>query len=166
MPGVGRGAADDALFFFNNCVGVQAVENARKLTSVLKETAPAVSVLDPPATPALGACYIVANSATGEWAGKAQCLAGYSSGGWRYLTPVDGMIAYVKATGTCASYRAGAWEFGIVRGTSLILGGSQVVGSRLGAIAGPNGGTIVDTEGRTAINQVLAALRQHGLIES
>jgi hypothetical protein len=42
----------------------------------------------------------------------------------------------------------------------------QVVGSRLAAIPGPSSGATVDAEGRAAINQILAALRQHGLIES
>jgi uncharacterized protein YecE (DUF72 family) len=47
-----RGEADEALVFFNNCVGVQAVENARTLAAVLKELGPPVSVIDPPAPPA------------------------------------------------------------------------------------------------------------------
>ncbi len=42
------GLADECLFFFNNCVGVQAVENARRLTAILRETAPAVRVTEPP----------------------------------------------------------------------------------------------------------------------
>jgi hypothetical protein len=34
------------------------------------------------------------------------------------------------------------------------------------AIPGPSGGSNVDVEARAAIDQVLAALRHHGLIES
>src|SRR5437763_81087 len=41
-----RGEADEALVFFNNCVGVQAVQNARKLAAVLKELGPPVTVID------------------------------------------------------------------------------------------------------------------------
>ena len=121
---------------------------------------------DPPANPAVGACYIVGNSPTGEWAGKSQYIAGYTSGGWRYIAPTAGMSVYVKAAGISAHNLAGAWEFGVLRGTALMLGGVQVVGSRLAAIPGPSGGAAVDAEGRATINQVLAALRQHGLIES
>lgn len=40
--------ADDALIFFNNCVGVQAIDNANRLTAMLKECAPEVCVIDPP----------------------------------------------------------------------------------------------------------------------
>ena len=43
------GRADDALFFFNNCVGIQATENARRLAFIVRETAPAIRVIDPPA---------------------------------------------------------------------------------------------------------------------
>ncbi|HEX4609153.1 MAG TPA: DUF72 domain-containing protein [Urbifossiella sp.] len=43
-----RDEADVGLVFFNNCVGVQAVENARKLAAMLAETAPAVRVVPPP----------------------------------------------------------------------------------------------------------------------
>jgi uncharacterized protein YecE (DUF72 family) len=42
-----QGAAD-ALFFFNNCVGIQAVTNAEKLAQVLAETAPEIEVVPPP----------------------------------------------------------------------------------------------------------------------
>jgi hypothetical protein len=121
---------------------------------------------DPPTSPAVGACYIVDNSPTGGWVGKSQCLAGYTSGGWRFIGPIEGMSTYEKSTGTWAIYRSGAWDIGTVRGASLVLDGAQVVGSRLAAIAGPSGGTNVDAEGRAAINQILAALREHGLIET
>ena len=51
-----------------------------------------------------------------------------------------------------------------MRGSSLVIGGVQVVGSRASAIAAPTGGTTVDGEGRAAIDQILSALREHGLI--
>jgi uncharacterized protein YecE (DUF72 family) len=43
-----RGEADAGVVFFNNCVGVQAVGNAKRLAAVLAETAPAVRVVPPP----------------------------------------------------------------------------------------------------------------------
>lgn len=68
-----------------------------------------------------------------------------------FARSTGGMSAYIKSTGQTASYRAGAWE---------------IVGGRLAAIPGPSGGSYVDVEARAAIDQILAALRQHGLIES
>lgn len=42
----------------------------------------------------------------------------------------------------------------------------RVVSARQSAIAGPTGGSTVDTQARTAINSILSALRSHGLIET
>lgn len=121
---------------------------------------------EPPVSPAIGSCYIVGASATGAWAGMSQSVAGYTSGGWRFVSPIDGLSAYVKTSGTWANYRSGAWEIGAVRGSKVVVGGQQVVGGRLAGIASPSGGTIVDGEARISIDQILSALRNHGLIEA
>jgi len=78
----------------------------------------------------------------------------------------DGLVAFVKSTAVWALFRSGAWETGSVRGASLVLAGQQVVGSRAAAIAAPFGGATVDAESRTAVGQILTALRQHGLIDT
>jgi hypothetical protein len=49
---------------------------------------------------------------------------------------------------------------------ALFIDGEQVVGGRLGSIPAPAGGAVVDVEARTAMAQILAALRTHGLIEA
>src|SRR5689334_12586152 len=69
------------------------------------------------------------------------------------------------STETWALFRAGAWELGRVRGDAVMIGGEQVVGSRAAAIDSPAGGATVDSEARLAINAILGALREHGLIE-
>jgi hypothetical protein len=118
----------------------------------------------PPGSPAIGSCYLVAASPTGAWAGQALKLAAYSSGGWRFIAPLDGMGAYVKSNGSIALYHDGAWEIGTVKGSQLMIEGLKVVGPREPAIAAPAAGTTIDAEARTAIGQILTALRQHGLI--
>jgi hypothetical protein len=55
---------------------------------------------------------------------------------------------------------------GVLRGTNVVIGGQQVVGGRAAAIASVSGGTTVDAEARSVIDQILAAMRQHGLIET
>lgn len=120
----------------------------------------------PPASPALGACYIVGASPTGAWTGKPDHLAAYTSGGWRLVPPVQGMSVHVKAISVDARFLSGGWEIGAVRGSSLVVGGQQVVGSRAAAIAPPTGGTTIDLQARNSIDQILGALRQHGLIET
>jgi hypothetical protein len=108
----------------------------------------------------------VAASPTGAWAGKQNCLACYTLGGWRFVDPRDGLIAFVKSTSLWALFRSGVWELGSVRGSSLVLAGQQVVGARGAAIAAPAGGSTIDAESRSAIGQILTALRSHGLIET
>ena len=76
----------------------------------------------------------------------------------------EGLTAFVRTTGTCATFRSGAWEVGALRGAKLLVDGLQVVGARAAAIADPSGGASVDAEARAAIGQVLAVLRGHGLI--
>ena len=119
----------------------------------------------PPASPAIGNCYIVAASPTGAWVGHAQQLAAYTSGGWRFIVPRDGMSALVDSSGDTALYHDGAWEIGTVRGSQVMIAGDQVVGAREPAIAAPAAGSTVDVEARAAIGQILDAMRQHGLIE-
>jgi hypothetical protein len=118
----------------------------------------------PPSTPPLGACYIVADGATDAWIGKSQCVAAWTSGGWRFIAPVDGMTLYERTGGTFATFRDGGWETGILRGTSVVIDGQQVVGARGAAIESPSGGGVVDAEARIAIGSILDTLRQHGLI--
>jgi hypothetical protein len=118
----------------------------------------------PPASPVVGNCYIIAASPTGAWAGKAQHLAGYTGGGWRFIAPRDGLQAFVKSSGATAAYRGSAWLVGDLSGSQVTIDGSKVVGARGAAIAAPAGGATVDGEGRTAIGLILAALRTHGLI--
>lgn len=118
----------------------------------------------PPASPAIGVSYLVAASPTGAWAGKPQCLATYSVGGWRFVQPFEGLNVYVRADALWALYRSGSWEFGLVRASSLMIAGQQVVGARGAPISDPAGGTTVDSQARIALGQALAALRLHGLI--
>jgi hypothetical protein len=100
----------------------------------------------PPTSPTIGSCYIVSETPSGVWVGKAHCLAAYTIGGWRFVEPLDGMDVYVRSTSARAIYRGGAWELAAA------------------TIASPIGGATIDIEARSAIDQILSALRQHGLI--
>ena len=141
----------------------EALQTLDIVASLAVEEGPRI---DPPASPLTGACYIVAASATGAWAGQSQSVAGFTSGGWRFVTPVEGMSAYVKADSLWAVYRSGAWELGVVRGSVVDIGGQQVIASRAAAIASAAGGTVIDSEARAVLDQILSALRHHGLIET
>jgi hypothetical protein len=141
----------------------EAVQTLETLVSAAVEEGPRVS---PPASPAIGACYIVAASPTGAWAGKPLNLAAYTAGGWRFVVPLEGVTAYVRASSVWATFRSGVWELGIVRGSNVTIAGQQVVSGRTAAIPSPGGGGVIDVEARSAVGQILTAMRLHGLIET
>lgn len=118
----------------------------------------------PPASPAPGACYIVGSAPTGDWSQFAGHLAAFTSAGWRFVAPAPGMTALVKSSGLIASYSGQGWETGTVRVQRVMVDGVQVLASRAAAIPDPAGGTIVDAEARSALAQILSAMRQHGMI--
>ena len=81
-----------------------------------------------------------------------------------FARSMEGMTLYERTGGTFACFRNGAWEVGTLTATSLVIDGQQVVGARVAAIDSPAGGSVVDVEGRSAIDAILSAMRQHGLI--
>jgi hypothetical protein len=93
-------------------------------------------------------------------------LAGYSSGGWRFVAPVEGTRLTERTTGVELAFRNGAWTSGAVRASEVAVGGLKVLGARMPAIADAGGGATIDTQARLAIAQILGALRTHGLIAS
>ena len=119
---------------------------------------------DPPAAPTAGRCYLVGTNPSGEWSQHPDHIAAFTSGGWRFIAPLEGMAVTVKTTRTTAAFGPGGWETGVVRAGELVVNGDKVVGARSAAIPDPTGGSTVDTEARAAIAQLLGALRQHGLI--
>lgn len=118
----------------------------------------------PPAAPASGQCWIVGAAPTGAWTGHAAAVAGWTSGGWRFAAPREGMRAWTGPGGAELRYTGGGWQTEALAGSMVRIGGVQVVGARRPAIAGPAGGATNDAEARAAIEQVLSALRTHGLI--
>ena len=121
---------------------------------------------DPPAGPEPGQCWIVGTAGTGDWAGKDGDLAAWTSGGWRFVAPIPGMLAWNKASGRWLHWTGTGWSDGSLPATALLIDGQQVVGPRLADVPSPSGGTTIDAEARVAIDAVIATLRTHGLIES
>jgi hypothetical protein len=104
------------------------------------------------------------NSPGGDWAGHAHEIAGWTSSGWIFVQPREGMQLWIGSTAGVALFTGGAWRLGELHG-KLFVEGDQVVGSRGSAIVEPAGGSTVDAEARAVIASVLDALRAHGLIE-
>jgi len=106
----------------------------------------------PPERPEPGACWIVGSGASGAWAGKENTLAGWTAGGWRFISPRQGMTARVGTDQRLARYDGTGWVAGEPLGAPVPL---NVLAS---------GGAVVDTAARDAIEAVHAALAQLGLV--
>lgn len=118
----------------------------------------------PPTDPLPGQCWIVGSDPDGAWADAADMLAIWTGGGWRFVPPVEGMTAHVRADDLVAAYVGDAWRLGAVTAAEVRVAGDRVVGARQPAIASPGGGAVADAEARAAIGAILDALRTHGLI--
>ncbi len=118
-----------------------------------------------PAVPLVGRLYrVAATGATGAFSGQEAKLAGYGDGGWCFITPAEGMRFCEPVTGVEVAYRGGAWVTGSIRAIEIVVGGNKVFGARQRAISSPDSGGVIDVQGRAAVNQILAAMRAHGLV--
>jgi hypothetical protein len=108
----------------------------------------------------------VASGGSGAWAGHDGELAHFIGGAWAFYAPVEGMRLWVKDEGVSTRWTGSGWETGVLAATALEIGGQQVVGARQASIADAGGGSTQDSEARAAINALLAACRNHGLIFS
>jgi hypothetical protein len=132
------------------------------IQAVIVAVAPAVV----PATPAIGQCWIVGASPTGAWAGHSGSIACWTSGGWRFVAPFEGMQAWSLSDALIVRRTASAWVMGAITATSLSINDQQVVGARRAKISAPSGGTIIDTQARAAITTLIAGLESHGLFSA
>ncbi len=123
------------------------------------------SLSTPPETVQAGVCWIVAADGAGAWLGQDGCLAMMTSGGWRYLSPRVGMRIEVADENMVCRFNGTAWLPDAVRPDGVYLDDVKIIGPRAEPVADPLGGSVVDAEARTALMQLLTALRSHGLIE-
>ena len=107
----------------------------------------ALATIDDPAalSPEPGQMWIVGMAPVGPWAGQAARIAVYSEGGWRFAPAVEGMCLFDRSAAVMRRYKEGAW-------------------TGFPAIAEAAGGSTVDMEARAVLAEVLATLRQAGLV--
>jgi hypothetical protein len=139
-------------------------EALTRLDIMVQPVVQAVAPPAVPATPALGQCWIVGIGASGAWAGRDGALATWTASGWRFVAAFEGMTAWSIADAMVVARRGAAWILGEVNAQQIRIDDVRVLTARQPAIVTPIGGTLVDGESRTAISQILVALRVHGLI--
>ncbi|WP_137680356.1 DUF2793 domain-containing protein [Aurantiacibacter suaedae] len=98
----------------------------------------------PPAAPVDGEAWLVGDTPTDEWTGHAGEIACRQAGNWLFQPPLAGMRVYDKSAGQQALFDDG-W-------------------SRASDIALPSGGATQDSEARTAIAGLVAALVATGIL--
>lgn len=120
----------------------------------------------PPGTPSPGQAWIVGSQPGDVWTGRAGMLAGWTDGGWRFLVPRVGLSVWSRADDCRCEWDGNQWRLGRVSARFLMVEGKKVVGAQRPGIASPAGGQVVDSEARLALNAVIAALTDHGLVAS
>lgn len=120
----------------------------------------------PPSEPGIGLSWVVGQTPSGAWQQHAGEIAYWQEGGWTFLPPSPGFIAWSQEHGSHITFDGTAWRADAWPVRSIEVGGKAVISARQESILSPNGGTVVDTEARTAVSAILVAMRSHGLIES
>ena len=119
----------------------------------------------PPSDAQPGEAWLVAPPGEGPWSGRAHSLACWTGAGWRFAGPVPGMLVWNKAAGFWLHWTGSGWSGGELPASRIVIGGRQVVGERQRDVPSPSGGTTIDVEARAAIDQLIVALKSHGLID-
>lgn len=99
----------------------------------------------PPADPEAGQCWLVDAGAGGDWTGRADQIAIWCDGGWRFVVPRTGMRIVRLSDGGWLRYMTGEW-------------------SSPGSISNPEGGVTIDAEARSSIAALILSLEAHGLL--
>jgi hypothetical protein len=95
--------------------------------------------------PTSGQSWIIGSGALGAWSGKEGAIACWTAGGWRFIEPVVGMMAYIISGGFRAAYTGGQWNVPL----SYVL---------------PTGGNVIDIQARSGIESIFSVLAQFGLV--
>ncbi|WP_017669056.1 DUF2793 domain-containing protein [Sandarakinorhabdus sp. AAP62] len=120
------------------------------------------SLMVPPSAPQTGACYIVPAAGSVAWGHPAGTLLHWQGAAWLPETPRDGQIALLVDEGLMLIHRGNWRDLWPVAG--LVVSGRAVLAVPPVSLAAPSGGAIIDSEARTVLTALLAALQQQGII--
>ena len=71
----------------------------------------------PPDEPGEGDRHIVADGATGVWAGRDGAVAVFIDGAWAYASPQPGWLAYDRDAGAILVFTEGEWQAAVSGGS-------------------------------------------------
>ncbi|MEM9421751.1 MAG: DUF2793 domain-containing protein [Pseudomonadota bacterium] len=85
-------------------------EALRALDALVQLSVLSQSLSVPPASPAAGDRYIIADNASGAWGGQEAKLTAFQDGGWVFFSAATGWQAFVDDTNEVIVFRNGAWH--------------------------------------------------------
>ncbi|AIJ53869.1 hypothetical protein C086_00484 [Brucella abortus F6/05-3] len=85
-------------------------EALRMLDAIVHLGVKSWSLGDAPSSPAEGDRYIVAAQASGAWAGKDGMIASFIDGGWLFVIPATGWLAYVADEALLLVFDGSLWK--------------------------------------------------------
>lgn len=121
-----------------------SLNQALSILDALYPRAVVASNSAPPEAVTDSACYRVTSPAVGTWAGKEGRLAVGIGGDWHFVAPREGMQVFDCEAGHWLVFRSG-WQSATAPAIS-------------------DGGTVIDTEVRTALHQLIEALSHLGVL--
>jgi uncharacterized protein (DUF3084 family) len=120
------------------------VNQALAILDAFAPGAVVASLSEPPSNPAEGNCYRVIAPASQAWVGCEDHIAIRVGGAWHMVAPREGMRLFDRAADRSLFFQA-TWQ-------------------SASTPAAPTDGTVVDAEARTVLVNLIAALRQVGLL--
>jgi hypothetical protein len=118
----------------------------------------------PPTSPAPGQAWVIGTQPVGDWTGKTHHIALWTDGGWRFIVPFEDVCVFHKTLKINYCFQGGLWLKQSLNAASFTVDGVTVLNQRQPSIGSPTSGVVVDAECRIAVNQILTAMRNHGLI--
>ena len=122
------------------------VNEAIVLADLLLNPAVEGTTASPPPSPLPGQAWIVAASPSGAFAGHADQLAAWTEGGWRFIVPFPGMTVEDRQRNARSRFTT-TWQYAV-------------------APALPAGGSVVDTQARSAISALVTLLVSAGIFSA
>lgn len=85
-------------------------ESLRRLDLLVQTSAQSRAIIEPPALPEGGGCWIVPATATGAWEGYADHLAAWQDGDWVFIAPVPGMRVHLQDEDVLIVWSPAGWH--------------------------------------------------------
>lgn len=85
-------------------------EAIERLDLIVQLTLEGTSATVPPASPVAGQAWALGASPSGAWAGEGGKIASWHGGGWMFVTPQEGWMAWCKDASDLKVRTGGSWQ--------------------------------------------------------